>query len=343
MEAVLSSLYDKPSAENGVPVVKQLTEDVVFVLGKGGTGRTTVAAALAKSFADKGELTLLVQWALVDAVSPLFGLSQTQHEVRKIGPHFHVMNYSFEQALEEYFVSHLGARKLFDVVLKNAYFQKLVNAAPGLQELFFLGRIFWLAELCEKERGWRYDRIVVDAPASGHGISLFDIPQAVARLGIPGPLTAESQRVARFLDNRNRVGVVLVSTPEELPVEEMLELVPKVQSALQRFPLFAVLNRCLPHRLFVGGKRGMEQSTHWTQSLSRTLEHRSNEGHLLSVIDAMVQRREFEMQLAERLALYPLPLCCLSDVYFQNTDAKPVDVIEAVSKEFNAWVGKGPS
>ncbi len=308
--------------------------DVLFVLGKGGTGRTTVAASLAAAFANAGESSLLVQWALNDAVSSLYGLPDTHHEVRKVAPHFHVMNYSFERAVEEYFVSHLGARQVFEKVIQSSHIQKLMKAAPGIQELFFLGRIFWLSELCQKERGWRYKRIIVDAPASGHGIPLFHIPQSVARMGIPGPISYETNRVAEFLANPEKVGVAVVATPEELPIEEMMEMLPRIEHVLKREPLFAVLNRCLDSNLFPEGKQhSFSPSTRWWKTAIASLENSGNKAHLQAVLDVMLQRRKQEGYALQQLSAKNIPVLKIPDSGFQNGNVRAHEVIEVCARE----------
>jgi anion-transporting ArsA/GET3 family ATPase len=320
-------------------VTHKLLQDVIFVLGKGGTGRTSVACALAKSLADKGQKTLLVQWALNDAVSPLFGLEPTGHAVRTVSSNLEVMNYAFEKALEEYFVSHLQSRAIFEHVIQNSHVQSLLRAAPGIQELFFLGRIFWLAELCEKERGWRYDRIVVDAPASGHGVALFAVPRSVSRMGIPGPITAESLRVSNLLENRNRVGTILVCTPEELPVEEMLELVPRIQANLGSVPLFAVVNRALHPALFSKGKLKSRACGEWVARVREKFSSPGVQSQFDVVTNFMAEKKRFEILVAEKLEELTISKTSILDVNFVMRNASAQDVIAHGSQALAAYLG----
>ena len=216
---------------------------LVFVLGKGGVGRTTIAAGLGSYFAARGERTLIVQWTIADAVSPRFGKPPAGHEAQEIAPKLWTMNFSAAETLREYFVDHLGWGLFFRAVVARPKVRRLWRAVPGIEELLFLGRLFWLTTLFRGEKGWAYDRIVVDAPALGHGISLFGVPRATASLGLGGLLEKECERTGAMLSDPARTGALLVTTLEELAVEETLELLPRLTGELGRPPLALVINR----------------------------------------------------------------------------------------------------
>ena len=216
---------------------------LVFVLGKGGVGRTTIASGLGEHFAARGERTLVVQWAIGDAISFRFGKPPAGHQAQALAPNLETMNFSAPQTLREYFVDHLGWRLFFRAVVRNRAVVRLTRAIPALEELLFLGRLFWLTTLAKDELGWSYDRIIVDAPALGHGISLFGVPAAASSLGLGGLLENECARVEAMLADPGRSAALLVTTPEELAVEETLELFPRLAAELGRPPLALVINR----------------------------------------------------------------------------------------------------
>ncbi len=237
-------LAGTPAGVEGPMTLHIPQQKLLFVLGKGGVGRSTVAAALAGAFAQRGETCLLVQWAVHDALSAQFGaVPHLSHEARRVADRVSCMNFDADEAMREYFVDHLGFKLLHTLVIENRHVQRLIEAAPGIQELFFLGRLFWLVRLAQKERGWSYDRVIVDAPAMGHGVSLFRIAPAIASMGMAGPLAAECERVTELLHDKATVGTVVVTIPEELPVEETIEFLPQITMELKSPPLFAVLNR----------------------------------------------------------------------------------------------------
>jgi hypothetical protein len=216
---------------------------VVFVLGKGGVGRSTVAAALGAGLASRGEQVLIVQWTVTDAISQWFDRPAAGSDARAIAPGLATMNFSAEASLEQYFVDHLGMRAFYRAVIANRHVRRLTRAAPGLEELMFLGTLMWLTTLARQERGWSYDHVIVDAPAMGHATSLFAIPHTTSTLGLGGLLATECERVAAMLADPAHSAAVLVTLPEELAVEETIEFWPRITHDLGRPPLAAIINR----------------------------------------------------------------------------------------------------
>jgi anion-transporting ArsA/GET3 family ATPase len=109
--------------------------------------------------------------------------------------------------------------------------------------MMFLGHICWLTTLAEKEAGLRFDRVLVDTPAAGHGASLLDLPATLAPMHASGLLGSEMSRVDRMMRDPDWTGAIAVSLPEELAVEETLELVPRAAKSLGRPLLAVVVNR----------------------------------------------------------------------------------------------------
>ncbi len=224
---------------------------VIFVLGKGGTGRSSVAAALGSCFAARGESTLVVEWAFAEAIAPWFGRQPAGHEARAVAPLLSVMNFSLDETLREYFVGHLHLKLFHDFVIANRHVQRLIHAAPGIAELLFCGRLFWLLELARGETGADYRRIVVDAPATGHGEPLFGIPRTLAGFEAAGLLALERERVTRMFADPALTGAVVVTLPEELAIEETRETLPRLRRDLGRPPLAVLMNRSVG-RFFSG-------------------------------------------------------------------------------------------
>lgn len=316
-------------------LTERIPQRLVFFLGKGGVGRTTLATAFAQSCALKGQKTLIVQWALHDAVSLLFAKHAAGHDSQAIADNLWTMNFLPDEAIREYFVDHLKLKLLFNLVIENKHVQRLIHAAPGVQELFFLGRLFWLVCLSEEIRGTRFDRIIVDAQATGHGVSLFTVAPTIAQFGMTGPLATECERVAQMLANPHLVSAAVVTLPEELPVEETLEFLPKLTGDLGRSPAALFVNRSLTPFLNRGQQNFNEHK--WTElpqtSLSSPAAHRA-----LNLLHRDLYKRiHFEEQLRSTLKMTApeVPLIAVPDVGLLDPEAAAPAVLHQVADWLN--------
>ena len=113
------------------PEIKSLPP-LLFILGKGGVGRSTVAVAMASALARQGKKVLVVQWSLEDSISKWFGKPAAGHNESEVAKNLYVMNFSADQAIREYFVDHLKMKLIYKLVIENKHVQHLIQAAPGL-------------------------------------------------------------------------------------------------------------------------------------------------------------------------------------------------------------------
>lgn len=266
---------------------------VLFVLGKGGVGRTTVAAAVGQALAQHGERVLVLEWTAAEAVAPWFGLPPAGTQPVRVAPNLWAVNYRLGEALRAYFVDHLHLRAFYRRVVDGPHVRRLIEAAPGIAELLFLGQIWWLTTLAAQEAGLEFDRLVVDAPATGHGASLLELPDAVRTVGASGLLGMEIGRVTAMMADPKWIGTVVVSLAEELAVEETLELVPRVTRSMGRQPLAAVVNRS------VAGVVDVDNNP-WAPDLFARLTPPARQG-LHTLVQSLQARVQLEQHLSTAL------------------------------------------
>ncbi len=283
----------------------------------------------------------MVQWALSDSVSPIFKNNPCDHKERQIQfsfsqdqklSSFKVMNFNADEAIKEYFVDHLKMKLLYSVIIQNKHVQKLIHAAPGISELFFLGRLFWLIELAQVEKGVSFDRIIVDSPATGHGVSLFSIAKTVANLGMTGPLALECERVAKLLGNPQKTSVFLVTLPEELPVEECLETVDKIEQKLGYGPQYILINQSVNERFYPELKNVLAEK--WFQELISSLQMPTAQYELESFVEALLKRNLYEAKCAEFAKEKNIPFISIPDFNLTQKQNSPYEVIVSMSKFF---------
>jgi anion-transporting ArsA/GET3 family ATPase len=196
---------------------------LVFVTGKGGVGKTTVSLALGLAAARHGLRTIVCEVAHQERVSHLLGREGVGYEETELADNLSAISLDQQHTLEEWVTYQLPSRTLASLLYKNRIFQHLTAAAPGIKELVTIGKIWELAQIQRKTPEARpYDFVVVDSPATGHGLGMLRAPSTFADIARVGPIRGQADKIHDFIVS-NKTGVVAVALPEEMPVNETLE------------------------------------------------------------------------------------------------------------------------
>ncbi len=221
------------------------------VVGKGGVGKTTVACALALVGSKLGKKTLLAEVDGAGRAAALLGASPgALGEAKPVRPNLSVMSVEGTSALQEYLEIIVPVKRVLKAVFESRIYRYFVAAAPGLKELMTIGKIWYEAERLDETTGERsWDLVILDAPATGHSLQYLGMPRAAHDVFRAGLVGRESQRLIDLLTDADRTAVSLVTTAEEMPVNETLEMYAKLRDELQ-MPLGAVfVNRVHRTRL----------------------------------------------------------------------------------------------
>lgn len=187
-----------------------LDKRLVLVTGKGGVGKTTVAAALGLIAARRGKRVVLCEVA-------------EQTRLTQLVPELTSVSVDPELAKREWLRYQLKSRTLAAALGGSTIFQYLTAAAPGLTELVTIGKVWDLAQLEPRAGGQGYDLAIVDAPATGHGLAMLRAPSTYANIARVGPVGRHAERIDAFLHDSAQTGVLTVALPEEMPVNETVE------------------------------------------------------------------------------------------------------------------------
>jgi anion-transporting ArsA/GET3 family ATPase len=202
-----------------------LDHRLLFVTGKGGVGKSTVATALGLLAARRGLRTIVAELASQDRVQGAFesgGRTEVFKEV-ELAPGLFAISIDPQHAMEEYLRVKAGA--VGSALASSRLFGVFAMATPGMRELLTMGKIWELAQLRRRTRGSSpYDLVVVDAPATGHGLGILRTPRTFAEIAVAGPIAATAGNIAATIADRAFTGVLAVATAEEMPVNETLEL-----------------------------------------------------------------------------------------------------------------------
>ncbi len=218
---------------------------LVILAGKGGVGRTTVAAALARAMAAQGKRVLIAQTEAADRLGKLFGRTQPiGTDVVTLAPGIEAVNMTPKSALHEYGLMVLRYETVYRALFENRAVRGFLGAIPGLDAYAMLGKVWW--HTTEMVRGRpRYDLVILDGPASGHATLMLRLPQAVMAAMPRGPLTRDAQAASDLLSDAARTAMVIVTLPEELPVRETVELARSARESL-KIPLGPVIVNAMP-------------------------------------------------------------------------------------------------
>lgn len=227
-----------------------------FVTGKGGVGKSLVSVALARRFVDEGKSTLLCQVNARDAHASLLGLppGSVGDDLKSVSPLLTVVNLNPVQATREYALMTLKLEALYKAVFENRLTRTFLRFVPSLNELTMMGKLWFHAEE-HKEHGLfasdapRFDRIVVDCPSTGHALKLFAVSKVLTEAVRVGPMVDKTRVMAAVWRDPARTAVHVVTLPEELPVNESIELLDRLKRDGVAHAGAVVVNQLMP-RLF---------------------------------------------------------------------------------------------
>ncbi len=226
-----------------------LDKRLLFVTGKGGVGKSTVAAALGLRAARLGRRTIVAELGARGDIERMFGARRASAAERELAPGLFTVAIDPRRALEEYLADQLPTRALADLLGASRTFAYLTAATPGLRELLCIGKVWELAQPRRRTGGARaYDLVILDAPATGHGIALLAAPGTFARAAQVGPIARQGARIHATLADPAVTGVVAVCAPNETAVSETLDTRARLSAELGLDPGRVVLNALHPRR-----------------------------------------------------------------------------------------------
>ncbi|GAC1353019.1 MAG: hypothetical protein NVSMB1_21890 [Polyangiales bacterium] len=278
----------------------------ICVTGKGGVGKTTTAAALARAMAARGKRVLVCMCNAKERLSVMLGSPSIGWEVSHVAPNIDAVNMVPERCLEEYGVLILKVKALYKALFENRYVSTFFRAVPGLYEWSMLGKAwFHTTELLSGNTtdeaeppfgdGWKYEVVILDAPATGHGLDMLRVPKIILDVAPTGPLRRDAERAWTLFQNPAHSGVVLVTLPEEMPTNETLELAAAVRGL--NLPIARLVVNSLLDQLFDEAQRAL-------------IMQRTNDG-VLAPVRARAAREVIQAAALRKLESLALPTTLL--------------------------------
>ena len=200
-----------------------LDHRLLFVTGKGGVGKSTVSTVLGMLAARQGLRTIVAELASQEHVQRAFEQDGERFSEVELAPDLYTISIDPQAAMEEYLTVKTGT--LGQVLGSSKMFNAFAMATPGMRELLSMGKVWELAQLERQTSGAApYDFVVVDAPATGHGVGILRTPKMFSEIAMVGPIARQGSRIATTIADPAFTGIVAVATPEEMAVNETLAL-----------------------------------------------------------------------------------------------------------------------
>ena len=224
---------------------KWLERSVHVVAGKGGVGRTTVACALALRFANDGKRTLLLEVNAPDNAAMALGVQPALDTPREALNNLWVCRMTPRGSMQEYALMVLKFKALYRLVFENDLVKYLLRSIPSLAEFTMLGKS-WYHTTEARDGEPKYERIVIDAPATGHAITFLSVARTVANISPKGIMKDAAEKMAQMVESKDDSCMHVVCLAEEMPVNEGLDLIEAARSRLNMDVGIGFINRLLP-------------------------------------------------------------------------------------------------
>ena len=230
-----------------VDLLRRLEQlQLVVVTGKGGVGKSVISAAVGRLLATRGRKVLLFEVDPRENLHRLLDTDPSGGDIVKASPGLYLQHIEPRELIDDLVREKLKIKMLVNRVLASPVHRHFTEGAPGLKESAVFGRALRMIEGHGPPALRRPDVVVLDAPATGHGVSWLAAPQLVADVVKSGPIGHMAALISGFLSDHSRCGVVVVTTAEEMPVDESVELIETLRRRFNRQPDAVIANALYP-------------------------------------------------------------------------------------------------
>jgi hypothetical protein len=219
---------------------------LLVVTGKGGVGKSTLSATLGLILVRAGKRVLLLETDPRESLYQLLDVPPSGGAIVPVVPGLFVQNLQPRDVLDQLVREHVRVGLLADRVLESPVYEQFAEGAPGLEEMAVIAHAQRVVDARAGRDVPEVDLVVMDAPATGHGLSLLEAPLLVSEVIRDGPVGRLGGKLARFVHDPALCGVVLVTAAEEMPVQEAIELIEALESRFSRGPEMVLVNGLYP-------------------------------------------------------------------------------------------------
>lgn len=323
-------------------MISAFEKRLLLISGKGGVGKSTICAAFALTAARLGKKVLVVEIDEKERIARLFGRLGVGYEGAEIHPNIFLRNLLPNRVLDEFVEVQVKPKMVAKQILSSQIYQYFAAAAPGLKEFVTLGKVMLLEQETDRRGKPVYDLIILDAPATGHGVQFLRVPFAAADTVKVGWVRKQAERIMDLITDPDRTSLNIVTLPEEMPVNETVDLCQNVDRMLGIPIGYIIINSIFPQVLkkknlktFDTMRQRLENNS--AKKLSR--QERELADLLFSCYEAANRRRQlndFYIARLKRMLKYQyirIPFVFASNFDFAFVEKVSGHLLRALSKE----------
>jgi anion-transporting ArsA/GET3 family ATPase len=293
---------------------------LIFVMGKGGVGKTTISVLLGMAASRRGKKTLLVEFGDSDAIGGIFSRGSLPEKPLLLMENLWGASVNPKSELESYTRAHINSTLIANRITRSRLFDYLFAATPGLKEVMSLGRIWRWEKATDVDSGRLFDLIIVDSPATGHALSLLRLPRQLVQMIRVGPIASEIQELQGLLQNPLKTCLALVTLPEELPVNETIELYTSAESQLNIPVMVSFINSVWPEVYSSADIETMKRLSNNLTSNPRLLPLKMLSDAAMRHIEHRIHQEKYIAQIVAsfRCPVVEAPYCFTNDLSLED-------------------------
>jgi len=301
-----------------------LDKRLIIVAGKGGVGRTTVAAALATLYARHGRRVLLAHVRTRQRVGEQLGCGPIDEMIREVEPNLWAVNMNPRAALREQGLKVLRFKAVYNAVMENRLVKYFLRAIPSLDEYSMLGKAWYHTTEVDEDGHPRFETVIFDGPATGHLVTMLRIPQVILDVVPEGPLTRDALLVHELLVDPVRTSMWIVTLAEEMAISEATDLYHAARDDLKITPGLLVVNALYPDTF----EREPRLAAAFERLVGREDQLDPRLGPLIAATQTLRSRREINRLHLDRVAReVPLPTVQLPQLFIPSLDRAALDTL----------------
>lgn len=323
----------------GADTMNLLDKRLLIISGKGGVGKSTICAAIARMAAEKGRRVLLIEADTRSdskaRITEIFGTPRVGHEPREVSPNIFAVNLDADSCMKDYVVGKVKVEMIYSAAFRFPFVRNTMNFFPGVKEFMIMHRIMTLERERDRSGKLRWDHVIFDGPTTGHSLFYLQCSKVLMDILRAGAFYRDARQVHETIVDPQKTCFNVVTLAEEMPVNETVDLIRNAERVLD-VPLGYVFINAVHEHVFpysngvAAGREGLDQlqdDPTGKQRLAKSLGSESAVEALLECAAFQTERAETNRHHIDRLLGEKMRYLQIPFIYSKNFDLNTIDGI----------------